>query len=183
MSTPEEQTAAMIKNLPTTTGRSLAEWTPIVRASGLEKHGQIVAMLKTDYGLTHGYANLIALAVLGGGSLGADGAALVDAQYAGKKAALRPILDRILETVQPFGADLDIAPKKTSVSLRRSKQFALVEPTTATRVDLGINLKGAAATGRLEEAGGMCTHRIRLTSADDVDVEVAAWLRQAYDLA
>ncbi|MET1233072.1 MAG: DUF4287 domain-containing protein [Candidatus Limnocylindrales bacterium] len=181
MPTPEEQTAAMIENLPATTGRSLAEWSPLVRESGLEKHGQIVAMLKADYGLTYGYANLIALAVRGGGSLESDGAALVDAQYAGKKAALRPILDRILETVMPFGPDVDIAPKKSSVSLRRSKQFALVEPTTATRVDLGINLKGAAATGRLEEAGGMCTHRIRLTDAAEVDAEVAAWLREAYD--
>ena len=29
----------------------------------------------------------------------------------------------------------------------------------------------------------MCTHRIRLTGADEVDAEVAAWLREAYDLA
>lgn len=60
MPTPEEQTAAMIQNLPATTGRGLAGWTPIIDASGLQKHGQIVVMLKTEHGITHGYANLIA---------------------------------------------------------------------------------------------------------------------------
>lgn len=112
-----------------------------------------------------------------------DGDALIEAQYAGKKDALRPILERVLETVRPFGPDVDIAPKKTSVSLRRSKQFALIEPTTATRVDLGINLTGTAPAGRLEVAGGMCTHRVRSTSAEDGDAEVVAWLREAYDQA
>jgi hypothetical protein len=173
----------MLHNLPATTGRSLAGWTPIIDASGLRKHGQIVAMLKTEHGITHGYANLIAQTYLAGGTLSMDGEALIEAQYAGKKTALRPILERVLATVRPFGPDVDIAPKKTSVSLRRTKQFALVEPTTATRVDLGINLKGTAAAGRLETAGGMCTHRVRLTSAEDVDAEVVAWLREAYDQA
>lgn len=112
-----------------------------------------------------------------------DGDALIEAQYADKKAALRPILERVLETVRPFGPDVDIAPKKTSVSLRRSKQFALVEPTTATRGDLGINLTGTAPAGRLEVASGMCTHRVRSTSAEDGDAEVVAWLREAYDQA
>ena len=154
MSTPEEQTAAMIKNLPTTTGRSLAEWTPIVRASGLEKHGQIVAMLKTDYGLTHGYANLIALAVLGGGSLGTDGAALVDAQYAGKKAALRPILDRILETVQPFGADLTSRRRRRAsacggrsssrLSSRRPRRVSTSASTSRARLQQVVSRRPAA---------------------------------------
>ena len=183
MPTPEEQTATMIQNLPATTGRSLAEWTPVIEASGHRKHGQIMTMLKVDYGISHGYANLIALAYLAGGSLDTDGDALVDAQYSGTKAALRPILDRILDVVRPFGDDVDVVPKKTSVSLRRSRQFALVEPTTSTRVDLGINLKGVLPGGRLEEAGGMCTHRIRLTGTDQVDAEVVAWLREAYERA
>jgi hypothetical protein len=181
MSTPEEQTAAMIANLPATTGHSLAEWTPMVMASGLGKHGQIVAMLRADHGLTYGYANLIALAFLRGGTMTGDDEALTDAQYAGARAALRPILERLLETVRTFGPDVEIATKKASVSLRRAKQFALVEPTTATRVDLGLNLRGVVPSGRLELAGGMCTHRVRLGSTDDVDGELIGWLREAYE--
>jgi hypothetical protein len=29
----------------------------------------------------------------------------------------------------------------------------------------------------------MCSHQVRLTSADDVDSEVLGWVRQAYDAA
>jgi hypothetical protein len=182
MSTPEEQTAAMIANLPTTTGRSLAGWAEVIGASGLTRHSEIVSMLKQDHGITHGYANLIAQTYATAGAA-PDGDALIEAQYAGPKAPLRPILERILAEVATFGSDVDVAPKKASVSLRRSRQFALVEPTTATRIDLGINLKGEPASGRLEVAGGMCTHRIRLTGVDEVDGEVVGWLRQAYERA
>lgn len=63
-------------------------------------------------------------------------------QYAGDKSGLRPIYEAVVAAVRTFGDDVEIAPKKTSVSLRRSKQFALVQPSTRTRVDLGIQLKG-----------------------------------------
>jgi len=72
------------------------------------------------------------------------------------------------------------------VSVRRSKQFALIQPSTATRVDVGLILKKTPALGRLEESGSfnaMFTHRVRLASPADVDAELIAWLRQAYDAA
>ena len=69
---------------------------------------------------------------------------------------------------------------------RRSKQFGLVQPSTATRVDVGLNLKGTAPKGRLEASGSfnsMCTHRVRVETAKDVDAELLGWLRKAYDNA
>ncbi len=77
-----------------------------------------------------------------------------------------------------------IAPKKTYVSFRRSKQFALVQAATKSRVDLGLNLKDVVPTERLENGNifsGMCTHRLRLMSRSDVDPDVISWLKQAYD--
>jgi len=68
--------------------------------------------------------------------------------------------------------------------VRRSKQFALIQPTTKDRVDLGIQLKGVPAAGRLEASGSfnaMVSHRVRLAEAKDVDVQVRGWLKQAYD--
>jgi len=44
--------------------------------------------------------------------------------------------------------------KKGYLSIRRSKQFAIIQPSTATRVDVGIQLKGVEPTGRLEPSGG-----------------------------
>jgi predicted transport protein len=177
-------TKTQIRNLEEKTGKSLDEWLATARGAGVEKHGQIVAHLKSEHGLTHGYANLVALLARGYGEESGDG--LIDAQYAGAKAGLRPIYEKVAAAVKAFGADVEIAPKKTSVSFRRSKQFALAQPSTKTRVDLGIQLKGVPPEGRLEPSGPfgtMCSHRVRLESPDDVDEEVVAWLRRAYDAA
>ena len=88
--------------------------------------------------------------------------------------------------VNAGGPEVEIAPKKTYVSLRRSKQFAIVQASTRTRVDLGLNLKGENPPERLEGGnvfGGMCTHRIKLAGPEEVDDQVREWLKKAYDLA
>ena len=90
----------------------------------------------------------------------------------------------MLKDVSKFGSDVEIAPKKTYVSLRRKKQFAIVQPSTSSRVDLGLNLKGVNDTDRLEGGNvfsGMCTHKVKLSSPEDVDAEVINWLKQAYE--
>lgn len=186
MATPEEMEASMVANLAEKTGRSLEEWLALARQAGLEKHGQIVKHLKEAHGLTHGYANLVAHRLRTPAADVPAGDDLVATQYAGAKAALRPIYDALLAAARSFGGDVEVAPKKAYVSLRRSKQFALVQPSTATRVDLGLNLKAEPATERLEPSGSfsaMCSHRVRLATAADVDAEVRSWLRKAYDLA
>jgi len=181
---PEEMAAAMIANLPEKTGKSLPEWLKITQAKSFEKHGQIMKFLKGEHGLTHGFANLIAQFTLKPQGFGGDGDELVATQYSGAKGGLRPIYDALLQQIEGFGSDVEIAPKKAYVSLRRSKQFGLIQPSTKTRVDVGINLKGTSPTERLEASGSfnsMVSHRVRLTSAEQVDDELIAWLKQAYE--
>ena len=182
---PEEALANMIANLKAKTGRSLAEWQEIIRPKGLTKHSEIVAHLKTEHGLTHGFAHQIALHTLKPDTIPAESDP-VEAMYAGQKQAVKPIHDALMATIRSFGQDVDIAPKKGYVSIRRNKQFAIIQPSTASRVDLGINLKGEPATGRLEPSGSfnaMLSHRVRLTTPEEVDPQLTAWLRQAYDQA
>ncbi|HEU4522064.1 MAG TPA: DUF4287 domain-containing protein [Thermoanaerobaculia bacterium] len=182
MSSAEEAMSNMIRNLEEKTGKPLNHWVTLAKKSGLSKHGEIVKHLKSE-GLTHGYANLVAHTALQSASVHADEDDLVAAQYGGTKAGLRPIYDRILKEVDKFGTDVEIAPKKAYVSLRRRKQFAIVQPSTATRVDVGLNLKGVPAGKRLEPSGSfnsMVTHRVRLESVNDVDPELVAWLKKAY---
>ena len=184
--TPDDALATMIANLKEKTGRALPEWVALARKSGLAKHGQIVSMLKADHGLGHGYANLVAQSALQGDAPAQGGEDLVAAMYAGEKQALLPVWAAIEKAVRAFGADVEVSPKKTYVSLRRSKQFALVQPTTKTRVDVGLCLKGEAAGPRLEAAGSfnaMFSHRVRLVEPADVDAELVGWLRQAYERA
>ncbi len=183
----DPQLQTMIDNMPEKTGKSLNEWYKVIAGAKLQKHGDILKLLKGDFGVTHGYANTISILyrqqAAGGPPSEGD---LVDAQYTGAKADLRPIYEAVITAVSQFGSDVEIAPKKTYVSLRRSKQFAIVQPATRTRVDLGLILKDAAPTERLEGGNvfsGMCTHRVRLTTEAEVDSEVINWLRQAYEQA
>jgi hypothetical protein len=185
MATPEEMAATMMASIPEKTGRSLREWMKILEASGLEKHGEMVNLLKKVHGVTHGYANLIAVeARKGGEDTPADD--LIEAQYAGPRADLTNIRDALLALVTGFGDDVVVAPKKSYISLRRGRQFALIQPSTRTRIDVGIHLPGRPAAGRLEASGSfnaMVSHRVRIGAVAEVDTEVAAWLREAYDQA
>jgi hypothetical protein len=70
------------------------------------------------------------------------------------------------------------------MSLRRTKQFATLHPSTRTRFDVGLKLKDVPAGGRLEVAGSwnaMVSHRFKIAGAADVDQELLGWLRKAYD--
>lgn len=168
------------QNLQARTGHTMDEWMVLVAASGLEKHGEIMAWLKSTHGVSHGFANGIALAFRSRGSASSD-LDLVDAQYSGGKAALRPVYEAIVAAARGLGPDVEVAPKKTGVSLRRSTQFALVEPASAARIRLGLQLRDHPAGDRLTTAKGMCSHAVDVRSVDDVDAELEGWLRTAYE--
>jgi hypothetical protein len=173
---------SMIDNLPAKTGRSLDEWVGILAGTGLEKHSELVNHLKQQHGISHGFANGIVLRYRDQRKPAADDD-LVAPQYAGPKAALRPIHDAVVAAATSFGDDVEVAPKRTSVSLRRSKQFAVVEAVSARRVQLGLQLKGDPTTERLLVGNAMCSHKVNLGTAAEVDDEVIGWLRAAYERA
>ena len=186
MASPDEMAATMIANMPEKTGKSLEQWLAITRKAGLEKHGQIVKLLKSEHGMTHGFANLVAhktLASDAGSEPGGDDA-LLDGMFAGPKAALRPLYEAV---VKAAGKGTELRVCKTYVALRGAKkQFALVKPATKTRLDIGLNLKGVEPAGRLGPAGSlgaMVTHKVSCTAKSDIDAELKAWLKQAKDAA
>jgi len=182
MATAEEGIEAQIRNIEARYGRPMPEWLALVAASGLTKHTEVVAMLKAEHGLAHGAAHRISLLSRQAPAPASVDAA-VDALYTGKKAGLRPLHDRLMAVIGSFGTDVTVAPKKGYLSIRRKKQFAMIQPSAAGRVDLGLILPGVPADGRLEPAGGfnaLFTHRVRVLCADDVDATLTAWLHAAY---
>lgn len=187
MNDPDAARQKMVDNLHSKTGKDLEGWITHLRTTRLEKHGQIVNHLKKEQGMTHGYANLVAHYFRGlPTQQGADDGGLVESQYSGAKAELRPIYEALLSHVSGFGSDVEVAPKKAYVSLRRKTQFGLIQPSTKTRVDVGLKLKGVAPAGRLEASGSfnsMVSHRVRVTAPSDVDDELVGWLRDAYERA
>lgn len=182
--------ATQLANIEKRTGKSLAQLRAIVQNSGLAKHGELVMMLKSSLGMGHGDANTLVHMVLksDGASAaveqGLTGEQVLDGLYTGAKAGLRPIHDTLLVALRQLGA-FEEAPKKTYVSYRRKKQFVMIGPATNTKVEVGLNMKGVAATDRLQElpAGQMCNYKVRLGETGEVDAELLGWIKTAYDAA
>ena len=173
----------MEKGLLDKTGKPLEYWIKVVHAQKLEKHGEILKFLKTEHGFTHGFANFVSLKARESDAGSFRGTDLVQNQYKGKE-ALFPLFEQLLGAIKSFGTDVEVAPKKANVSLRTGKQFALIQPSTKTRIDVGLKLKGVEPQGRLETSGpfgSMCTHRVKVQNADDIDSELMAYLKQAYE--
>lgn len=166
-------------NLEAQTGRSMPEWFAILEPTGLSKHTEVMNHLKTDHGVSHGFANGIALAFRSRGESN-EGDDLVSAQYSGAKAPLLPVYEALVAAAAALGADVEIVPKKTGVSLRRSKQFAVIEAPSAKRIQLGLQLKEHLFTDRLLTGNAMCSHKVNLETVADVDDDVREWMREAY---
>jgi hypothetical protein len=184
----QQALATQLANIQKKTGKSLDQLKSLIQDSGLQKHGQIRDMLKSALGLGHGDANTLAHIALNPGSEAPADAADLDAElariYVGPKAGLRPLHDAVMARIRSLG-EFETAPKKTYLSLRRKKQFAMVGPATNSQVEVGLNLKGVAATSRLLEVKqpAMCSMKLRLSSAAEVDDALAGWLRQAFEQA
>ncbi len=172
----------MISNMPEKTGKSLEEWAKILKTKNFAKHGEAVKFLKTEHGVTHGFANTIVTLSKDNPDNPDD---LLANQYKGKE-TLKPIYEMLVVEISKFGNDITNTPKKTSVSMIRKRQFALIKPATKTRIDLGLKLKDKPMTARLENSGPfgtMCTHRVQLTSVNDINSELINWLKEAYEKA
>lgn len=182
----DKATQTMIDNLYKNTGKSLEQWMVIVKKENIAKHGEIIKFLKETHGLTHGFANLIAHKSKGSDAGSAENQEdLITKQYTGKE-NLVPVYQKLMAEIEKFGNDIEIAPKNAYVSLRRKKQFALLQPATKTRFEIGIILKGQEAQGKLEAintANAMCSHKINVTGVNEIDDEVIDWLKKAYENA
>jgi predicted transport protein len=91
-----------------------------------------------------------------------------------------------MAAISKLGADVEVSPKKAYVSLRRKKQFAILQPSTKDRLDLGLNIKGLAPSGNVEEGSkwnAMCTHRIRIENEKTINKEMISLIKMAYEQA
>ena len=189
MDAVEKAYQTQLKNIQTKTGQTADQLFALARQSGLTRHGEIRDFYKRELGLGHGDANSLAKFYLAPGSGAAPGATAApdgkaDEIYSGAKAALRPLHDKVLAAITRLGP-FETAPKKTYLSLRRKKQFAMVGPGSKGRLEVGLNLKGLPAAARLEAQapGGMCQYKVFVTEAREVDKELIGWLKQAYEAA
>lgn len=179
--TEETMAANLLKN----TGKSLSEWADFAKANNKGKHSETVKWLKETYDLGLFFADLIVHKANGTDSGSFSDDELIEQQYKGKE-NLRLIYDLLLSEILNLGEDIEIAPKKGYVSLRRKKQFACLKPATKTRFELELIIKGQEPEGILETitgAGAMCTHKIKIENESQVGEEVFNWIKLAYSKA
>jgi hypothetical protein len=108
----------------------------------------------------------------------------IDRHFSGPRARWRPTYEQLLAELTAFGPGVTASPTDSYISLlRKGRKFGIVQ-VTGDRLDVGIKLRGAAATGRLEPSGDwnqMVSHRVRVTNPAEADAQLVGWLRQAYD--
>lgn len=166
------------------TGAGLEAWNARVRAQDPADETALRTWL-TEQDVT-GYPQMLLVMERFGypDYLQASADELVDGQYADRP-ALRPILETITALMPEIG-EVELQARKTYVAFLTPKRtFGALVPTTKTRSDLGLRLPAdEKASGGLELAKNFAqssvTHKIGLTSADDVDDEVVGWIKRSY---
>ena len=199
MADPQAAVQTQLKNVQSKTGKTIAELHQAVAATGLAKHGEKRSWLMEHFKLGYGDANMVCnfigkpLPDLGtntntntntaAAAPAAEGDPL-DAIYAGAKAPLRPLHDAVMKVVQGFG-DFESAPKKSYISLRRKKQFAMIGPATKDSIEIGLNAKDLPPHERLkvQPPGSMCQATTRVGSVVEIDAVRKGWLKRAFDAA
>lgn len=175
-----------MENIEKNSGKKIMDWIAIVNKSGFEKHGELVKFLKEKHGFTHGNANVVVhFAKQSYAGAAENKTDWIAEQYKGKE-DMKKWYDKLMEAIEKFGVDVEVAPKKAYVSLRRKKQFAIIQPSTKTRMDVGLNIKGVAPSGKVEAAGSwnaMCTHRIKVEDEKAINKDLVDWIKQSYDQA
>lgn len=188
MSTLQQAQQTQMKNIEKKTGKNMQELTRLIKKSRLTQHGELRTMVMRELGLSYGDANaLVHAAEKSDGERQAEGKSqeeVLDEIYKGAKAPLRPIHDAFMKAIEHLGP-FEVTPKKGYVSLRRQKQFVMIGPATAKRVEVGLNVKDLPPSARLIEQprGSMCNYIVRLTDPSQVDAELAAWAKFAYENA
>lgn len=179
---------AYLDNIKVQTGKTPEDFVELAKQKALlepgVKAGQIVAWLKEDYGLGYGHAMAIVNVFRHATGPKVTGDERIAKLFSGPRAIWRESYDELMAELRQFGPDVRATATDTYVSLLRGeKKFGILQ-VTADRMDVGIKLKGSDATERLRLAGSwsvMVTHRVSVTAPKQLDEEVLAWLKRAYE--
>jgi predicted transport protein len=184
--TPDRMMAGLAASMKKRTGRTVEEWVALVEASGPHPLDQraVRRWLRDEHGVPQN--SQWAIADAAARATGWEAPTLeehIEGQYQGAKGALRPIFERLREMIEALGDDVRAEGRATYIPFVRRRQFAAVQAATRTRVDVGLRYAVPPASELLRPADspGQATHRLSLTSVDQVGDEVRGLLRAAYE--
>ena len=181
---------AAVAEMEARTGRPLDAWVELLRREGPKGDKRAQRTWLTDQHRLGMTAAGLIVEHAAGGSVSSDPEALVARMFAGRRSGLRPAYDRLLSLGKSLAPDVTAVAGAMAVALHRRRAFAQLTPASDDRIDLGLVLAGCVEElpPRLEPLDGArekwdrLTHRLAITSVDDIDADVEKWLWMAYEL-
>jgi len=176
---------AYLDTIKAKTGKTPDDFRKLAAKKGLTKFGDVVAWLKSDFGLGHGHANAMAQLLVNADKFKADPKDALAKHFSGEKSKWRKPYDSFATKIKKLGTDVTLSPNQSYINIQRgTKKFGIIQISAADRIDVGIKLKNVKPTERFEESGTWnngVTHRVRINDPKQLDAELLAWLKQAYE--
>ena len=186
MTSPSDMMNSVSDSMKERTGKTLEEWVEVVKVSGIDPLDQksVRNWLKSEHGILQNSQWAIAdAAARAAGWVRPSVEGYIYAQYQGEKAVLRPIFDALRETIEGLGEDVAVEGRGGYTPFVRKRQFAAVQVSTKTRVDLGLRFKEAPESALLSTSSlpGQSTNKVGLSSVEDITDELVGLIRLAYE--
>ena len=184
LNSPSDMMAAVSDSMKARTGKTLDEWVQVVMKSGLDPLDQkgVRNWLKSEHGIAQNTQWAIADAsARAAGWVRPSVEGYIDSQYTGDKAALRPIFDKIRQLLEAW-PDVTAEGRGGYTPFVHGRQFAAVQ-AAKNRVELGLRFTNPPESDLIKpaKAPGMSTHKLVLTSPEEVTDAVEQLLRLAYE--
>lgn len=185
MISPTDMMSSVTDSMKERTGKTLEEWVAAVQATKIDPLNQkaVRNWLKAQGVLQNSQWAIADAAARAAGWERPSVEGYIDSQYQGEKAALRPIFDALREIVEGLGEDVTAEGRGGYTPFVRKRQFIAVQASTKTRIDLGLRFKQAPDSALLSTTSlpGQSTHKLGLSSVDEITDEVKDLVRLAYE--
>lgn len=185
MTSPADMMTSVTDSMKERTGKTLEEWVAAVQATDIDPLDQkVVRKWLKEQGVLQNSQWAIADAAARAAGWERPGVqTYIDSQFQGEKAALRPIFDTLREIIESLGEDVSVEGRGGYTPFVRKRQFAAIQASTKKRVDLGLRFTQAPYSELLNTNSlpGQSTHKIGLTSTEQITNEVRELIRLAYE--
>ena len=163
------------------TGKTLEEWLPVVKKSGLGRQTEITNWLKTEHRLNHLQASLLAGLYLNNGSPVYQNETSLLANQFLKCAGMRPLFDAVSTKILEAFPEAQLIPKKTYLSYAITREFAAIN-IKPKEIRLGMDLGDTSFTETLQQSkltGPMprISHMVVINGIHQFDEKVYAYLQ------
>lgn len=185
MTSPADMMTSVTDGMKERTGQTLEEWVLAVQASGTNPLDQkaVRSWLKGQGVLQNSQWAIADAAARAAGWERPSMEGYIDSQYQGEKAPLRAIFDTLREIIVGLGEDVSVEGRGGYTPFVRKRQFAAVQASSKTRVDLGLRFRQAPDSALLSTTSlpGQSTHKLGLISVEQITDEVIEMIRLAYE--